>query len=61
MTEKMEKIQMTLSGDVHDRGDGKNSKWLKLFILSKWKKEQWQNFDLNQNVAILGNCNSLLC
>ena len=30
-------------------------------LFSKWKKEQWQSFDFNQNAAIFGNYNDLLC
>ena len=30
-------------------------------FFSKWKKEQRQSFDFNQNVAIFGNYNDLLC
>ena len=48
--------------DVRDRVDGKNSEQIYLLLFfSKWRSEQWQSFDLNQNVAILQNYNGLLC
>ena len=39
------------------QGRWKKSRMTLTVFFSKWKKEQWQSFDFNQNVAILGKYN----